>query len=222
MEGGIDWTRLNNQQSFGRKSHSVALTSVRLRVSAIRYSISDEKPHSSNVCWTAHTHGNTRKTYFSDLILTSGSVPWEVEEVFGAGDGDHLSDVGAGPAGDLVPRPTATCSRAEKQNQRDKHHKRTTQNNFFFNLFLFFKSVNVWLKLLWGDKEQAALSPGVPMAANVKAQVSWVNSSGMTWVNTLPPWLIKQPPVCHLNSKYHCDSFGLRTQNQVKSTAAHL
>ena len=138
--------------------------------------ISLKKNHINLVFVEQHTHRNTCKTYFSDLILTSRSVPWEVEEIFGAGDGDHLSDVGAGPAGDLVPRPTATCSRAEQQNQRDKHHKRMTQNNFFFLNFLL--SVNVWLKLLWGDKEQAALSPGVPMAANVIAQVSWVNSSG--------------------------------------------
>ncbi len=53
-----------------------------------------------------HTHTHT--TYFINLILTCKNVPGEVEQIFGARDGDHLSDIGTGPAGDLVPRPAAT------------------------------------------------------------------------------------------------------------------
>lgn len=53
--------------------------------------------------------------------LTSQTVPGEVEEIFGAGDGDHLADLGTGPAGDLVPHPTASW--AEPQRERERHRE---------------------------------------------------------------------------------------------------
>lgn len=50
-------------------------------------------------------------TYLINLILTCRSIPGEVKEIFGARDGDHLTNIGTGPAGDLVPRGTATWQR---------------------------------------------------------------------------------------------------------------
>lgn len=54
---------------------------------------------------SATTKGHTGDIFHT---LTSQTVPGGVKEIFGAGDGDHLADLGTGPAGDLVPHPTAS------------------------------------------------------------------------------------------------------------------
>lgn len=51
------------------------------------------------------TRTTDRKILFG--TLTGPSVPGEEEQKLGARDGDHLADVGVGPAGDLVPHPEA-------------------------------------------------------------------------------------------------------------------
>lgn len=43
-----------------------------------------------------------------DVVLTWMLIPREVEEVLRTRDGDLLSNLRTGPAGDLVPHPGAT------------------------------------------------------------------------------------------------------------------
>lgn len=60
----------------------------------------------------ARLERKTEKTLFG--ILTGPSIPGEEEEKFGAGDGDHLADVGVGPAGNLVPHPAASWAHTQR------------------------------------------------------------------------------------------------------------
>lgn len=48
------------------------------------------------------------EAYVIDTGLTWMRMSREEGEVLGTRDGDLLSDVGAGPAGELVPHPSAT------------------------------------------------------------------------------------------------------------------
>lgn len=87
------------------------------------------------ICWT---RGHQEGRPLINLILTCRSIPGEVKEIFGARDGDHITNIGIGPAGDLVPCRTATWQTDRERPkkscvcncQRWKHHVTTLQQHY--------------------------------------------------------------------------------------------
>lgn len=68
-------------------------------------------------------------------FLTCGNIAGEVEEIFGARDGDHLITIGAGPAGDLVPYPPATWSRHHKRHISECQTLELQMQQLFFSQY---------------------------------------------------------------------------------------
>lgn len=137
----------------------------------------------------------TYKIYCINSVLTCRNVPGEVEEIFGTRDGDHLSNISTGPAGDLVPHPTASWANRSSRDKRQreakeglfvigKHGKHPTQDN---NTGQQFETKTVFRWFHSSDKQatcfRCRLSPGGCHGSQkvAKSQLllqPWVHNSG--------------------------------------------
>lgn len=116
------------------------------------------------ICWT---RGHQEGRPLINLILTCRSIPGEVKEIFGARDGDHITNIGIGPAGDLVPCRTATW-----QTDRERPKKKP-RDNITTTLQMLGQHVSSCCEGT-SIQETNRLSTGVTMAAKTQYLMSVV------------------------------------------------